>query len=71
MEATEYGVRFRKLPPQFGGGVADKVVAPGEVAFVFPWDSIYRFDTSLRRLSWGAHGKGSDPRSQDYVHKGC
>jgi hypothetical protein len=55
MGATEYGVKFRKLPPVIGGGVgsASSIAAPLETVVVFPWESIYRFDTSPQYLSWG------------------
>jgi len=55
MGATEYGVRFRKLPPILGGGVGDSssVASPLETVVVFPWESIYRFDTAPQYLSWG------------------
>lgn len=55
MGATEYGVKFRKLPPIIGGGVGgpSSVASPLETVVVFPWESIYRFDTSPQYLSWG------------------
>ncbi len=55
MGATEYGVRFRKLPPVLGGGVGSpsSVASPLQTIVVFPWESIYRFDTSPQYLSWG------------------
>jgi hypothetical protein len=55
MGPTEYGVRFRKLPPVMGGGVggASSVASPLETVVVFPWETIYRFDTSPQYLSWG------------------
>lgn len=70
MEATEYGVRFRRLPPLLGGGVGDAVISPGEVAIVYPWDAIYRFDTSVRDISWGkdlrnGHGDYVNTRALD------
>lgn len=55
MGATEYGVRFRKLPPILGGGVGGpaSVASPLQTVVVFPWEDIYRFDTSPQYLSWG------------------
>lgn len=55
MGATEYGVRFRKLPPILGGGVGSpsSVASPLQTVIVFPWEDIYRFDTSPQYLSWG------------------
>jgi hypothetical protein len=55
MGTTEYGVRFRRLPTVLGGGVGDagSVASPLQTVVVFPWESIYRFDTSPQYLSWG------------------
>lgn len=64
MGATEYGVKFRKLPPILGGGVAgaSSVGSPLETIVVFPWESVYRFDTSPQYLSWGrGMGDGGIP----------
>jgi len=65
--ATEYGVRFRKLPPTLGGGLASRVRLPGEMVFVWPWDRIYVLDTRIRNIEWGAQGKGSNKTHSDYV----
>ena len=59
MDPTEYGVRFRKLPPLLGGGVSKSVIRPGEIAITFPWDSIYAFDTKPKDVSWGAPDRNS------------
>lgn len=72
MGATEYGVRFRKLPPIVGGGVGgpSSVASPLETVVVLPWESIYRFDTSPQYLSWGrgmGEGAGQLVQSED-VH---
>lgn len=55
MGTTEYGVTFRTLPTFLGGGVGspDSVALPLQTVVVFPWESIYRFDTSPQYLSWG------------------
>lgn len=50
---TEYGVRFRKLPPFLGGGVANKVEQPGELIMVWPWDDIYVLDSKIQSVEWG------------------
>jgi SPFH domain / Band 7 family len=64
MGPTEVGVRFRKLPPAVGGGLSSDIIERGETKFLFPWDSVYRFDTSIREIEWGYHG----PNEQsDYV----
>ncbi|MBN8549048.1 MAG: hypothetical protein J0M12_07015 [Deltaproteobacteria bacterium] len=73
MESTEFGVLFRRLPPYFFGGIAPHVVTPGETTFIMPWDSIYRFDTSVKDLSWGRRASkdaegGEVVDRGDYVH---
>lgn len=68
MDPTEYGVVFRRLPPFIGGGVAKNVAKPGETIFVMPWDSVYRFDTKPKDVSWGSQAKGKLSAEQtDYV----
>lgn len=72
MGATEYGVRFRKLPPVIGGGVGgpSSVASPLETVVVLPWESVYRFDTSPQYLSWGrgmGEGAGQLVQAED-VH---
>jgi hypothetical protein len=54
MGPSEYGLRFRKLPPALLGGVSAESIPPGKTVFVAPGvDSIYRFDTATRRIEWG------------------
>ena len=64
---TEFGVRFRKLPVLFGGGLATGVEQPGETFVVWPWDDIYVLDTRIRNIEWGRKGSGSDKHRADYV----
>lgn len=68
MGASEHGVVFRKLPPSLGGGIANHVYGPTSVKFMLPWESIYRIDTSVRSIEWGAKGEGMNPLDDDYVH---
>ena len=72
MESTEYGVLFRRLPPYFFGGIAPHVITPGEITFILPWDSVYRFDTSIKDISWGRAKQRADSEKPagraDYVH---
>lgn len=69
MKPTEVGVRFRRLPPFALGGISQRIVSPGETTAVMPWDSIYRFDVSVKDISWGAHGRDQDGKSQsDFVY---
>jgi len=53
MGATEYGVIFRNLPHFLGGGIASKVHEPGALVFVYPWEEMFRIDTSVREITWG------------------
>jgi hypothetical protein len=67
MGPSEYGVVFRKLPPRLGGGIASNVVPPTNVKLMFPWESVYRIDTSVRTIEWGQKGDPNDPSDDDYV----
>lgn len=53
MGPSEYGLRFRKLPPALLGGVSEEVIPPGKTIFVAPGVYFYRFDTATRRIKWG------------------
>lgn len=64
---TEYGVKFRKLPPMFGGGVSEDILRPGQLVFLWPWDSVYILDSKKRNIEWGAKGRGNDTTRSDYV----
>ncbi|MBX7143219.1 MAG: hypothetical protein K1X79_02095 [Oligoflexia bacterium] len=69
MKPTEVGVRFRRLPPFALGGISSHVVSPGETTLVMPWDSIYRFDVSVKDISWGAHSVDSGGKvASDFVY---
>lgn len=68
LTTTEYGIVFRKLPPFLGGGIANKLVSPGEYVILMPWDSLYRFDTSLKYISWNALGEGDKQAGGTYVY---
>lgn len=71
MGPTEYGVIFRKIPPRLGGGVSNSVIRHGQTVIVWPWDSVYRFDTQVHEIEWG--GRHHDSRDSgtseqsDYV----
>jgi len=67
LEAGEYGIKFVKLPPFLGGGVAEKVLKPGEMEFIMPWEDLYRLDTTVQSISWSAKGSGSNPNIEDSV----
>lgn len=58
MGPTEYGIIFRNLPPLLGGGVSRRVVPNAQKVIVFPWDTVYRFDTSEQYVTWGAKSGG-------------
>ncbi len=68
MGPAEYGVRFRRLPPSFGGGLSKNVVPPGKMVVLWPWDTVYTFDTTMKSMEWGAKGEGTDIDHEDYVH---
>jgi hypothetical protein len=67
LEASEYGVVFRMLPLWLGGGVDRNVKAPGEMVVLMPWERLYRFDTRIKNIEWGAAGTGTDKEKEDYV----
>ena len=67
MGASEYGVVFRRLPRMMLGGLKSKVIEPGEMEAVFIWEELYRFDTSVQSISWGAIGSGDAVDKEDYV----
>jgi len=60
MGPTEYGVIFRKLPPAIGGGVSSSVKLPGQLVVIYPWDSLYKFDTAVQDVTWGVSPGVSD-----------
>ncbi|HMO02909.1 MAG TPA: SPFH domain-containing protein [Oligoflexia bacterium] len=62
---SEVGVLFRKLPPIAGGGISQKVINRGQLVVVWPWDSIYRFDTRLKEIAWGQ--RVADSNASDFV----
>ncbi|MCO6430514.1 MAG: SPFH domain-containing protein [Deltaproteobacteria bacterium] len=64
MGPTEMGVRFRKLPPAFGGGVSSSIIHHGQSVPYWPWDSFYRFDTRVKEIEWGQRGPN---QHSDYV----
>lgn len=68
MEPTSYGLRFRKLPPMLGGGIAEQVLRPGEVAVLMPWDSLYTFDAKPHDVSWGGSSRANSSDAEDFVY---
>jgi len=64
MGPTEVGIRFRKLPPSLGGGIGNGLIERGETKILWPWDSVYRFDTQVKEVEWGYHGPNEEA---DYV----
>ena len=57
MEETEHGIIFRNLPPFLGGGISNNVVSPGELVFLFPWDTIIRLNTASQDVTLGEGGE--------------
>lgn len=55
--STEHAVRFRRLPPQLLGGLAQEVIPPGKTVIVTPLiDELYPITTAIQEVSWGANG---------------
>lgn len=67
MGASEYAVVFSALPRFIGGGLRSKLLQPGEMEFLMPWETLYRMDTSVQSISWGAVGSGDKKDEEDYV----
>lgn len=67
ISAGEYGVVFNALPRWMGGGVANKVVQPGEWLIKFPWRQVYVFDTTTQTLGWGSATHADDAEIKNYV----
>lgn len=67
MGASEYGVVFKRLPRIMLGGVKERVIEPGEMEAVYIWEELYRFDTSVQAITWGALGAGDSVDKEDYV----
>ena len=67
LAAGEYGAVFSALPPWAGGGVSNKVIVPGEMSLILPWQSVYRLDTTVQTIEWGGAGHGDRPDVEDYV----
>jgi regulator of protease activity HflC (stomatin/prohibitin superfamily) len=62
--STEYAIRFWKLPAPVGG-VSDNVFQPGETVVDVPvLTELYRFDTSVRDVTWGEKQKGKEEKSE-------
>ena len=68
MGAGEYGVKFRALPQILGGGIGRNVIYPGEMEFIYPWETVYRVDTTVQSIGWGGSNQGSNRSQADYIH---
>ena len=71
MGPTEYGAKFRVLPRFLGGGLSSKLISPGELSVVWPWERIYKVDTALKGISWGTAGENnadSNKKVLELVH---
>lgn len=62
-----YGVVFADLPTFLGGGLSERVLEPGEMEFVFPWQTLYRIRTTRQTIGWGGVGQGDNTDREDYV----
>ncbi len=67
MESSEHAIVFNALPRFVGGGIREKTLEPGEMEFIFPWQSLYRIDTSVQSISWGDVGRGDNKAVEDLV----
>lgn len=63
MGPTEYGLKFRKLPEFLGGGLENSIIPSGQTVILFPWESLYRYNSSVREISWGP-----DSKFEEYLH---
>ena len=73
MGPTQVGIRFRKLPADVGplsfGGVATDMVAPGQLAILMPWDTVYKFNTAVQDISWpSSHNLGDGELKRGFVN---
>lgn len=67
MEGTEYGVIFSAFPRTLGGGIRDKVLRPGDMAFILPWETVYRIDAGVQNVGWGDADDQPGSDAADYV----
>ncbi len=67
MGPSERGVVFTAMPRFLGGGLRSKIIQPGEREFIFPWETLYRIETSIQSIAWGSVGQGENPNAEDYV----
>jgi hypothetical protein len=63
VKPDQYGIRFRNLPRILGGGISSSVLKPGEMAFIWPWETVITYTTGVREVSWGPQG-----RNKEYVY---
>jgi regulator of protease activity HflC (stomatin/prohibitin superfamily) len=47
------------LPRFLGGGIASKVHEPGALVIVYPWEEMFRIDTSVKEITWGFTKQGN------------
>ena len=66
MKQGEYGIVYTDMPWFMGGGVQKKLVEPGEREVIFPWETLYRFDTTLKSISWD-QGTQEEAQGANYV----
>jgi hypothetical protein len=57
-------VVYNLLPPFLGGGLSDKILKPGEMRPLFPWERLYPVTTVIREISWD-NGKRLKTRTRD------
>lgn len=64
---SEFAVVFSALPTWLGGGISSRILQPGEMEFLWPWEKLYAVDTSVQSISWGAPSQGEDAPVENYV----
>lgn len=67
MESSQHAVVFNALPRFLGGGLRERLVEPGEMEFIWPWQQLYRFDTGVQSIAWGDAGRVENKATEDLV----
>ena len=65
--SSEHGVVFSGLPVFAGGGVNKTIYGPQQKVFLFPWETLYSYNTGLQSISWGGKEEGDAKLHEDYV----
>lgn len=63
----EVGVIFSALPPIFGGGVRDRVLEEASAKIMWPWETVYKVDTTYQFIRFAKKGEGDNPDVDDLI----